>query len=58
MNTSICAYCQWRGTKHKNQWNENPSFTCKNPDSFKYGRRVTKGMTCNKFQSEKEREAA
>lgn len=31
---------------------------CRDPESFRNGRPVLKGMTCSKFESEKEQEAA
>ena len=53
MNNDKCSNCGFRG------WDlarRREQMVCTNPDSFKYLRRVLKGMTCNKF--EKEREAA
>ncbi len=56
MKQHVCYNCAFRTLRQLNQWNEQPAFGCMNPESFRYQRKVLKGMTCNKF--EKEGEAA
>jgi len=56
MKQDVCFNCYFRTLQQLNQWNEPPAYGCENPKSFRYQRKVLKGMTCNKF--EKEREAA